>query len=680
MATGVGIKRPFAALAGAATTGSNGIDQRMVRARSHTSSQDDSTAPSTPRRMAAGRPVFEPHASIVLVGTSGSGKSTLAVMAATAMKRRIVDTGKLFLDTTGMSAAAYKKTHGNVDYQRRVHNLLHTALAANTADAIIVTSWVDRSALALLQEFGATHPIIHIVRDEAAIRKHLRVADNVKLDEILQYSARVFRAVMNHEFFNVSEDLAQHHESNMAGQELKAPAPYLTLKRAERHFLKFLSLVMPKGAIPFFESAFPLAQVPLESRRTTFVLSLRLSRLLATNLDIEALEGGADAIEIVVDELYEAAAASGSSTPEMAAPHKERTRLSSDRASQISNALAWIRRSTVIPIIYHVAWPTLDLHTTPSTAQVMTYLEHLQHGLKLCPEYITVDLRLESAVLLHLVAHKGPSKIIGVAHIADHTPPAWSDSVWLSLYRKAHAVGCNVVRLTRPALEAEDNFEVDKFRYSVDSLPGISKPMLSAYNTGIRGRHSAVFNSCLSAVRPSASGLEQNESLRTACPSPTITVQEANNALQTSFVNDALKLYVVGSHVGYSLSPAMHAAALKACGLNHTYMPYSTTSLSTLSNLVHDPFFAGSSIGLPFKVEVISLTHSLSCHARAIGAVNTLIPIRRLNPDGSVPDDMSMFFNACNRSGPVLALYGENTGKWTVVQECLTRRVSLTCL
>ncbi|KAH7014334.1 quinate repressor [Microdochium trichocladiopsis] len=596
-------------------------------------------------------------------------------MAATALKRRIADTSKLFLDATGMSAVVYKKTYGSADYQRRVHSLLQKTLATNAQDAIIVTSWVDRSALALLQEFAATHPVIHIVRDSAAIKKYLRVADNVKLDDILQYSARAFRAVMNHEFFNVSEDLSQHQEPTDAAPDVKAPAPYLTLKRAERHFLKFLSLLMPKGSIPFFESAFPLAQVPLEARKTTFVLPLRLSQLVAEDLDIEALEGGADAIEIVVDDLYEGAMSSGGSTPETGALSKQRTHLAPERASQISSALARIRRSTVIPIIYHVSWPAVSLTTTISTEQVMTYLEHFQHGLKLCPEYITVDIRLESTLLSHLVALRGHSKVIGVAHIADHTPPAWEDPVWISFYQKAHAVGCDVVRLTRPAVDFEDNFEVAKLRHTIEALPGISKPLLSAYNTGIRGRHSAVFNPLLSPVRPTSSVLESSESMMTTCPSPTITVQQANHALSTSFVHDALKLYVVGARVSYSLSPAMHMTAFKACGLSHTYVPYSTTSLSTLSSLVHDPMFAGSSIGLPFKVEVISLTHSLSSHARAIGAVNTVIPIRRLNPDGSVPDDMAMFFNSCNRSGPVLALYGENTD-WVGIRAVIRRGLS----
>ncbi|CAJ2499646.1 Uu.00g024990.m01.CDS01 [Anthostomella pinea] len=627
-----------------------------------TSSSTSGTPPSRPSHGNA----FDPDASIVLVGIRGSGKSTLAIIASTAMKRRIVDLEKSFQEATGLATVAYKKTHGAFEYQRRQYGVLEAVLTSHQRDCVIVSSWIERGAHALLENFAASHPVIHITRDLEAIQEYLKVADETKIRELLGYTATAFRAVTNFEFFNVSEKPAKLDspvESSSGAldhaSEQKSSGPYLTLKRAERHFLKFLSLVMPKGTIPFIESAFPLASIPTESRDFTYAVSVPLSRLLEDKWNIEDLETGADAIEIVIDDAF-------SST------HTTTSR--SARMSSISWAVGFIRRNVVIPIVYHVPWPS-PRDTEPDRRS--EYLEYVQHGLSLCPEYITVDLRLEDRILSHVIDFKRTTKVIGTVHLGPSPPPPrWSDPIWMSYCRKAQSLSCDLVRLTRPATSVEDNFEINTLRASVDKLCQQQQTMpLIAFNTGFRGRNSACFNKVLTSVLPeSFIGAFPEEDAVSSYVAPSITALQATSALQASFITDALKLYVFGANVGHSMSPAMHNTAIRSLGLDHFYTPHSTNSLGSIRDLIHDPFFAGASIGLPFKVEVISLTHSLSSHAKAIGAVNTLIPLRHLNPDGSIPDN-ALLFNTRNRAGPVLALYGENTD-WIGIRACIRRGLS----
>lgn len=604
---------------------------------------------------------FEPDASIVLMGVRGSGKSTLAIIASTAMKRRIVDAEKAFQEACGLSTHAFKKTHGSLECQRRQCGVLQGIFAKYPKDCIIVSSWMERSVQVLLEDFALSHPVIHVMRDQKSIASYLGVTDEGKLQELLNFSASTFRSCCNLEFFNISEtpqrrgDVTAPESAAITpdGGEPKSPAPYLTLKRAERHFLKFLSLILPEGSIPYVESAFPLASIATEKRQFTYAMSVPLSKLLSHSLDIEDFETGADAIEIVVDDLF--------AHPNQTSP------LSPERASQISRVVGHIRRNAVIPIIMNVVWPS---DGAIEDFQRRVYLEHVQHSLRLAPEYITVDLRLEDRYFAHVVASRRSSKVIGSVNLKLNPPP-WTSPVWVSLYRKAVGLGCDLVRLLRPATQIEDNFEIHSMRQAVeaDGLPHIP---LIAFNTGPKGRNSQCFNKILTSVIPEPLvGMKMENSSYVA---PALTAFEATSALHSSYIIDAMKLYVFGANVGFSLSPAMHSAALKACGVPHVYTPRSTDFLSNIRDLIHDPLFAGASIGLPFKVEVISLTHSLSSHAKAIGAVNTLIPIRQLNADNTIPDN-ALLFNDRNRSGPVLALYGENTD-WIGVRACIRRGLS----
>ncbi|KAI0430110.1 type I 3-dehydroquinase-domain-containing protein [Xylaria sp. FL1042] len=608
---------------------------------------------------------FEPDASIVLVGIRGSGKSTLAIIASTAMKRRIIDLDKTFKDLTELSAVAYKREHGPTECRRRQYRILETVLANHQRDCIIVSSWMEPGLHAPLEKFSASHPVIHIGRDPEAIQQYLQVADEGKIRELMKYTASAFRSVANFEFFNVSERSSKQNgtPAGVRRDGLASPAPYLTLKRAERHFLKFLSLIMPTRSIPFIESAFPLASVPTETRQFTYAVSVPLSRLLADKWETEDIETGADAIEIVIDDAFSSKAdhSPGGS------------QLSPERASQISKAIGMVRRNVVIPIIYHVPWPT-----SPSIddTQRAAYVEHVQHGLLVCSEYITVDLRLDDRTIRRITDWKKTSKIIGTVHYeSSHHSPSWVDPTWMSYYRKAQSFSCDLVKFTRPASSIEDNFEINMLRCSI---VGTGEPQipLVGYNTGAKGRHSACLNKILTSVLPeSRIGSTSGDSLDSSFVTPALTSRQATVALRSSFaIDNALKLYVVGANCQHSLSPAMHNTAIQALGTNHIYKPYSTSSLSDIRDLIHDPSFGGASVGLPFKVEVISLTHSLSTHAKAIGAVNTLIPVRQLNADGSIPGD-ALLSNSRNSVGPVLALYGENTD-WIGIRACIRRGLS----
>lgn len=626
----------------------------------------DSSQPADSAPMAelspSSPPPFDDDASIILTGIRGAGKSTLAVIASTAMKRKVVDAEKVFHEATGLSSPAYKREYGPAEYQTRQSSVLQDLLARHKRNAIIVCSWTERTVQSMLKSLGRTNPVIYIVRDAKAIQEHLKTWDDSKISQLLDASASVFRRCTHFEYFNISEDLTKPGEllGAAGGSDEKPPAPYLTLKKAERQFLKLLSLILPKGAIPFIESAFPLACIPSEDRRFTYACSVPLSVLLTSNPQIEELATGADAIELVVDDLF---------TSQTGQPY-EPNHLTPQRATAISGVVSRIRRSSVLPVFYHVVFPESALE---DESRKHLYVYHVCHGLRLAPEYVSVDLRLDDSTLSRIAAIKSTSKLIGNLQLIGREPPRWNDPMWCSYYQKAQNVGCDLVRFTRAATDVTDNFDVQQVHAAVQELGGSRLPLI-AYNTGPMGRNSACFNQVLTSVVSEGLNDWTPRTVELIATHPSVTASQATRALYSSYVFDPMKLYVFGARVGYSLSPVMHNSALEVCGIPHHYKPHSTTSISSLQELVNDPQFAGASVGLPFKVEIISLTHSLSRHARAIGAVNTLIPVRHLNDDGTIPDD-ALLFNHRNRAGPVRALYGENTD-WIGIRACIQRGLS----
>lgn len=647
-----GVKRSLAAMMNP-SEGPLGVDGRLrpyAFINSSSESELASRTPTPPFTPTRGKiPNFSSDASLALVGLRGSGKSTLAIMAASALKKKVINVEAVFQSVTGSSSSSFKQINGTSECQRRQADVLQEIIEQNPTGCIIVCPWMERKVQSLLRQFAASNPVIHVLRDIDAIQSHLRLKDRIKVRNLMKMSNLFYRSCTNLEFFNVSELRETTAEGNgIHDRGFTTTAPYLALKQAERHFLKFVSLIYPAGTIPFFESAFPLASIAPEDRQFTYCLSVHIQDVLSGNQDWEGSIIGADAVQIFVNNLSTA---------------RDPLDGADELANKITEAVGIVRRSTMLPVLLHIKLPEV-----PNNRVVRSYVDLLSHTLSLAPEMLTVDLRLDQSDLSRIISAKSRSKIIGNYFVSTDIQP-WDSPAWTSWYQKACQLGCDIVRLVRQAETMEDNFLISRFKSKIASLKSHKIPLI-AYNCGHLGRHSACFNQILTLVAPSPVVQADDR----CAPFPYITAREATNALYASFIYDAMKLYVFGANVGYSMSPAMHNAALSSCGIPHRYEPYSSESLKGVEQLIYDTHFGGASIGLPFKVEVTTLTKYLSPHARAIGAANTLIPIRQLKSDGTIPTG-SALLAGINRAGPVLALYGENTD-WIGIRACIRRGLS----
>ena len=90
-----------------------------------------------------------------------------------------------------------------------------------------------------------------------------------------------------------------------------------------------------------------------------------------------------------------------------------------------------------------------------------------------------------------------------------------------------------------------------------------------------------------------------------------------------------IKLGLIGYPLGHSLSPALHEAALRSCGLDGSYAlfpvpPDDKQGIKDLLARVRNGEITGLNVTIPHKQNVIGLLDELSPVAKAIGAVNTI--------------------------------------------------------
>ena len=588
--------------------------------------------------------------SIVLLGIRGVGKSTLGVFLSTALNVQLVDTTSQFERDVGQSIASYGKSHGLGNYRLKLRDTLHSLLTSSRRCVITCDSSHVYGNISLLKETSKRHLFIHIVRDVEGIQKHLKISSIAKIHDMLKLGASLCRGCFDFEFFNLSENapgdighvLTTISKNNECNSGSYPRTRFLTLKRVERDFFSFMQRILGQWAPFSFESVAPLSKVALEDRVFTYAVWAPLSILRASEVDIERMTIGVDAVEVVLD---------GRDSPFHF--------INSLSSSDLSYTVARIRRCTCLPIILNIA-------TIPADAGKDDYLEQMHQCLRLSPDYLTIDLARSDEDIQSIVRARNSTKIIGHMDLSDFASD-WCDLRCMEVYERGRRLGCQVVRLVRFALSMNDNYDVESFRSTVRRSK--ANPPLIAYNLGRLGRMSVCHNFILSPVLPR--GVEM--SLTDSSPA-TLPIQEITMALHGTFVLDSLEFYGIGKDISYSLSPVMQNGAFQACGLPHIYQLYQAEHLDRLFPLFRKVTFGGASISLPYKTQIVGFLDHLSPHAKVIGAVNTVIPLREDTKQIDI-ESQQEFLKRPALQGPVLSLYGENTD-WIGIQACLRHGLS----
>lgn len=578
----------------------------------------------------------------MLVGIRGCGKRSLGFIAATALSRRFITEDHYFNEVTGLSRQEYYRTFGSQEFHARDVEVSRKMLEDNQTNCVIecglgsLTSSVQEH----LREYSKTNPVVYLVRDMTSIHDLLKLGDHSA--RLLESGDPTHRRCSNFEFFNL-EDQSSHSQAEETAPDRWSPTYSFKLKEVKEDFTYFARFVTAANSFrSSYDSPFSLFEMPVELRLYTHAILVRSSKLLRSEVVLEDLESGGDAVELLINAW----------NPQL--------------AKDISKQVASIRRKIGVPIVFSVDLENSSEQDPVSIRELS--LTILDHGFRLGVEFVSIDLDFDDESIKRVVGSKGPTRVIG--HYFEQAPDAksWDDDSWVTRYDRAEKLGCDVVRLLQVGTCREENESVRRFTEKI-RRQGDNHPPLIAYNTGQLGRTSQVFNTILTSVTHSSIRRDIVDN------GPQITSKDAVQALFHSFVLDPLKYYVFGTSVSFSLSPAMHNAAYRICGMDHEYKAMDITSFSQIETLANDPHFGGASIALPYKVSIMNQLASKSRHAEAIGAVNTLLPIRAAQRHDATTFGLHRQANQRNRAGKVVAWYGDNTD-WIGIMICLNRNLS----
>ena len=578
---------------------------------------------------------FHPEASLVLVGVRGSGKRSLGLIAATALGRRFITEDSFFSHCTGLTRQDYLKVHGSEEFHKQDVEITRRMLEENPTGCVIDCGLgsLTSSLQDYLRQYCTQHPVIYLIRDMEHIRSLLNLGD--RSARLLEAGDPSHRKCSNFEYYNLEEPSTSNTIEDEAADRA-SPIYSFKLRKAQEDFSHFVRIVTGASERGNLDSFFSV-EVSIEKRAFTHALQLPLSVYERNQIDLEDLQGSCDVVQVVIDQWNHTS------------------------AKAVTRLIALIRRFVKVPILYSVSLTEI---------QIDSLVTILNHGLRAGVEYLSMNLDVDAVALKSILATKGRTKIIGSYAPARRPLLGWRDSQLKTIVDKAVSLRCDAVRIILPDAIPSDLVALNWFKEEVSSSSSSPIPVI-AYNSGNRGRNSQVLNKMLTTVTHEA--LTEVSSEVPTNGTSVLTSKAAMTALFDSFTLDRLGFCIVGGNVTQSLSPPMHNAAYAFLGLKHNYSTKNIRTWTDIENLARNEHFGGASIVQPWKVKIVEKVTSLGDHGKAIGAVNTIVPLRA-GLDGKVQSLEEQAFNR-NISGPVLAWHAENTD-WLGIRECISRSLS----
>jgi shikimate-5-dehydrogenase/3-dehydroquinate dehydratase type I len=386
----------------------------------------------------------------------------------------------------------------------------------------------------------------------------------------------------------------------------------------------FLPTAVPGSLEPSYNSA------ALTMGQNTFFLSLSFPRIADARPYIEAMCEDVDAMEFRVDLLS-----------------------CTDDRFEVLHSMQQLRtmcrpfaaRAPMLPFLDDVIDDSLPVVYTVRTANqagkhpdddsgIMRMFDLLRLGLRSAVEVLDVESawnKEEQVALLESIEDHYTAQILGSHHIVNQQVTTEEAAhLFRNCSLKGRAHGAKVVlsitdeAMDRQAFIASKIAEVVARRHGDPHIPHIGLIL------GEIGKFSRVLNVNFTPVT--------HESLPFIAAPGQMTANEIMASRLLLGLLKPKKFAILGHHISYSVSPAMHGAAFAATKLPHSY---SLIDLEQVEEFVNSDFwkdenFGGCSVTIPHKQAIIPFLNKLTDAANIIGAVNTIIVDEDIDEDGQV--------------------------------------------
>ncbi|GAA5851985.1 hypothetical protein JCM8547_000118 [Rhodosporidiobolus lusitaniae] len=476
------------------------------------SSRAGSTAPPTPSASTGGplprtgapddaiaapygrTALYDPDATIILIGMRGVGKTTLGLIAATSLRRHFGDADAYFESLHGPISSFVQK-NGWLPFRERETVILRKLLEERPKGWVIACGGgvVDQEEncelLRKFKEGGGV--IVHVVRDKEEvvhylIDEHRKPAWGEDFRHVWDRRTPRYEALCTHTFASLTA--------------YPPPAtPQFRMKHVETALVRLLRSVfgLASSHVPLIAGPRPPpASGPssgeyggygaceselgrgAKGSRTSFVSINYPDFRIVNGETLRKVAGGVDVIEMRVDTLVEiepippGSYPTNSTGPGRHAPEPKKRLIPSLHFVALN--FGHLRRCSPLPILYTVRTskqggvfpdPYVD---RPDLME--SYLQLLELGFKLGAEYVDLELALPDEVITRLLGLRGAAtQCLG----ADHDRKGeweWGSQDVFDRYKRAARLGVDVVKLVSTPPTFVSNLELLKFRAKVQEL------------------------------------------------------------------------------------------------------------------------------------------------------------------------------------------------------------------